>query len=174
MDNKKKYILTSITLGIIAASSGALIGLSNLATKNRIAQNEIDKVNKGIQSIFGKESSIKEESAINGFQYVNYEYTVKDNNDASIGYAYRTSGKNMYGKISLLVGFDYTSLEFIKVFVITDEQTYASTLEDEYISPLNGGSRDLDDTSCGATFGAKLVKEMVDEASKAVKERNNG
>ena len=43
MPNKKHYILTSVTLGLIGAASALLIGVSNMITKERIAQNEINK-----------------------------------------------------------------------------------------------------------------------------------
>ena len=53
MASKKHYILTSLTLGIIAASSALLIGASNILTKNKIAENEQNKINSGIAAIFG-------------------------------------------------------------------------------------------------------------------------
>ena len=71
----------------------------------------------------------------------------------------------MYGKISLIVGvFENTSSDFVfgKLSVVVDEQTYASTLEDEYIDVINGDSSKIDDVSCGATYGAKLVRSMIE------------
>ena len=76
----------------------------------------------------------------------------------------------MYGKISLLVGFRLSEKEgtqsyaFVGLYEIVDEQTYSSTLQENYINPLNGGNRDLDDVSCGATYAATLVRDMVNEA----------
>ena len=52
MSDKKKYIITSITLGAIAASSGLLIGVTNLVTKDQITKNEENKINNGIKEIF--------------------------------------------------------------------------------------------------------------------------
>ena len=52
----------------------------------------------------------------------------------------------------------------VGTYTIVNEQTYASTLVDNYLVPLNNGSRDLDDVTCGATYGAKLVRDMVNEA----------
>ena len=69
----------------------------------------------------------------------------------------------MYGKISLLVGFDRYKV-FKGTYTLVNEQTYASTLVDNYLVPLNGGDKELDDVTCGATYGAKLVRDMVKEA----------
>ena len=160
------FIITSLTLGIIAASSAALIGLTNLATRNKIAQNEIDKVNAGIAEIFGKTASISQESNISGYKYTTRSYQVEGLENGN-GIAYRTDGSNEYGKISLLVGFSYGTGEtssFVGLYIVKDEQTYASTLEDKYITPLNEGKRELDDVKCDATYGARLVRNMVSEA----------
>ena len=164
MPSKKHYIITSITLGAIAASSGLLIGLSNLITKDRIAKNEQDKILSGICAIYGEKASIGDNKDIEGKQYVEHYYDIKEE-DTSIGLAFRTSGSNSYGKVTLIVGFDYTSHSFKGMYVIVNEQTYASTLVDNYINPINDGQREIADVSCGATYGAKLVKAMIDEAS---------
>lgn len=165
----KHYVLTSVALAVIGGVSAALIGLTNLVTKDKIKQNEIEKVSRGIVTIFGDDSKIIEEKKLSDYKYVNYVYTIKDNGDNYLGYAYRTTGSNDYGKISLLVGFDYSTQVFKKMVVIVNEQTYASTLEDNYINPVNSGDRNVTDTSCGATYGAKLIEAMINEASEAVK-----
>ena len=97
--SKKHYIMTAITLGAIAAVSAGLIGLANLATRNKIAKNEYDKTMSGIASIFGSEAIIEKEYAIEGYTYANYVYEISNDN-----YAFRTTGSNSYGKISLLIG----------------------------------------------------------------------
>ena len=170
MANKKHYIVTSITLGIIAASSAALIGLSNLATRDKIAQNEKDKINSGISEIYGKTGLKYEESAVTGeYKYVQLSYKVNSGSDSFVGYVFKTTGSNMYGKISLLVGFENALDGYLykNMYVVVNEQTYASTLVDKYVDPVNSGNRDLDDVSCGATYGAKLVRDMVNEATTA-------
>lgn len=167
---KKHYIIVSVTLGAIAASAAALIGLTNFITKNRIEENKKIKIQEGIAEIFGKEASIKNEYSIakNDYQYVNYVYEIQKDN--VVGYAYKSEGSNMYGKISLIVGFDMSN-NFVSLNIVEDEQTYATALEEDYIAPINGGSRDINDVNCGATFGAKLVRDMVNEAKKANEEK---
>ncbi|MCR4879691.1 MAG: hypothetical protein K5906_01885 [Bacilli bacterium] len=176
MSNKKHYIVTSITLGLIAAASGLLIAGTNLITKDRIAQNEKDKVSNGIKAIFNQntvkvEEFTLENAGLSGeYKYVNYLYNVNDSADTNLGVALRTTGSNMYGKISLIVGFTVSDHAFKNLSVVVNEQTYATTLVDNYINPLNGGTRDLEDVSCGATYGAKLVRDMVKEAKQAAEE----
>ena len=179
MSTKKHYIITAITLGAIAASSGLLIGLTNLITKERIKQNEINKINEGMKEIF-KQNSVKyeqftlEEAGLKDeYKYSNIFYLVKDENDNDLGCAIRADGSNMYGKISLIVGFDKEEQNFLSLSLVTNEQTYATTLVDNYINPLNDGDIIIDDVTCGATYGAKLVRDMVNEAQQAAKEYFN-
>ena len=180
MPSKKHYIITSITLGAIAASSAVLIGVTNLITKDKIAKNEKDKISLGISKIFSKNASILDEFAVSVHQYTTYAYEIK-NEDNGEACALKTTGSNMYGKISLLVGFtnmvipggELKEYVFSGLSIIVNEQTYASTLVEEYIDPLNEGDRDLMDTSCGATYGAKLVKDMVEEAKTVANELFN-
>ena len=167
MSNKKHYIITSITLGAIAAVAAGIIGLTNLATEKRIKSNELKRIQDGISEIFGENAEILDEFSIKDshYQYTVYGYKIKNSEETNDKYAIRTSGFNMYGKISLLVGVEEDSdiFFFKRLTVIVNEQTYASTLEDEYIDPLNNGGS-INDVECGATYGAKLVRSMVNES----------
>ena len=177
MPKIKHYILTSITLGSIALVSAGAIGLVNMFTNKKIAQNEIDKTNSAITTIFGEGASIAKESSLedfnieNNYSYLGTIYTVNLNEDL-LGYGFKTSGSNAYGKIVLIVGFTVTANAFKGLYPVVNEQSYASTLVDNYITPLNEGSRNLDDVSCGATYGAKLVEAMVNEAKDAMEKVN--
>ena len=170
MSNMKKYLITAVTLGCIAMAAGALIGATNLITKDRIAQNEVKKINEGFAEVFGDGVNGNEDKE---FEYKNYtylkaKYVICDTNGLEIGKAYRTLGSNAYGKISLIIGFTSDNL-YKGLSVVTNEQSFATTLEDNYLNPLKKGEHDLADVKCGATYGATLVKNMVDEATKAVK-----
>ena len=176
MSDKKKYIMTSVILGSIAAASGILIGVTNLITKDRIVENENNKISNGMKEIFQQESIKFEgfelkDAGINGeYKYVNYVYVVSDASGNELGCAFKTSGSNMYGKISLIIGYDKENQEFKNLSIITNEQTYATTLVDNYINPLNNGDISIDDVNCGATYGAKLVRDMVSEGQQALEE----
>ena len=179
MSNKKHFILTSLNLGLIAASSGLLIGGAHLLTEQRIKRNEQNKVVDGLSDIFKKFENVEiskdikgvpvkaEESLLKEFKY---EYVTEYYIVGESLFAFKTTGSNSYGKISLLIGFE--AEKFQKVSVIVDEQTFASTLEEGYINPLNGDCIKTDDVSCGATYGAKLVREMINDAGKAAKDLN--
>ena len=174
--SKKHYIITSITLGAIAAVSAGLIGVANLITRDKIAKNEYDKTMSGIAAIF-EGAEIEKEYAVQDFKYTNYVYELSKDKTGSDRYIFKTSGSNSYGKISLLVGItetlvtdeDIQRFVFTNLYVITNEQSFATTLVDNYIDPLNNGDRDIDDVSCSATYGAKLVRDMVNEAKDAAK-----
>ena len=164
MASKKHYILTAVTLGAIAAASAALIGATNLLTRKQIEKNELNAFNAGITALFGNDASVNMEYKNDGGgKYIQEWYWVHFENKVEDSYVFKTSGSNSYGKITLLVGFD-DSKKFVGTYTIVNEQTYASTLVDNYLVPLNNGSRDLDDVTCGATYGAKLVRDMINEA----------
>ena len=163
-NNAKKYILTALTLGAIAAASAGLIGVVNLLTRDEIKKNEEKTFNKGITAIFGDGSTSSTFHNGKALTYVVASYHVDNANGENIGWAVKTEGSNMYGKISMIAGFDYDTKSFKGIYLIKNEQTYASTLVDYYVDPLNGGARQLDDVSCGATYGATLVKDMIKDA----------
>lgn len=168
MPKMKHYIITSITLGSIALASALIIGLTNMVTRDKIAQNEVKKVNLGIASIFGDDSKVNNEEKTDKYKYVNVIYTVSASDDKMLGYCFKVSGSNMYGKISLLVGFSESSHAFSGVYMINDEQTYAQTLEENYVALINKGERNIDDVKCNATYGATLIKNMIDESTEVV------
>ena len=159
----KKYIITAITLAAIGAASAALIGAVNLLTKERIEQNEIERIDKGLKQIYSN-ASFSDRITIEGDdKYLDCYYVAKVG-DNQVGYVFQTSGKNMYGAVSMLVGIS-NEFEINRFYLITNEQTYNTTLVDNYVDPFNSGDVNLDDVSCGATYGAKLVRAMAQEAS---------
>ena len=173
MGNAKKYILTSLTLGLIAASGALLIAGTNMLTRGPIAEYEQKKISDGIINIFGDNALVKETNNIdsNTYTYVKVRYVIADENDAPLGYAFRTDGSNSYGKISLIIGFN-SNYDYKGLTVITNEQSFATTLNKNYINLIKDGEKTVDDVSvsCGATYGATTVKEMVQEAKKAAEE----
>ena len=170
MSNTKKYIMTAVTLGLIAMSGALLISLTNLITKETIKQNEKNNIESGIKEVFdlGKNAKISDGGEVTGYQYIEHYYSVmaEANTPSLAGLAFRTTGSNMYGKISLIIGIGVNG-DFKGLSIITNEQTYAATLVDNYIDPLNDGTREVADVSCGATYGAKLVRDMVNEVKEA-------
>ena len=181
----KKYIITAVTLGAIAMVSGLLIGATNLVTKDSIAKNEVKKINNGIATIYSDYENVhfsSEEDVEKSKQnsYVNHVYYIYDGTSENeeentfIGWALRTEGSNNYGKISLIIGFNQDRV-FKNLSVVKNEQSFASTLNKKYLDPLmttDDKETQLDDVSCGATFGAKLVRDMVNNAKEVVQQMN--
>ena len=160
----KKYLLTSLTLGIIAATGAAVIGLVNLLTKDQIAENERVATRKGLVSIFGENCEFSNAIDINETDY-NYLvcYYVATENENIVGHIFKASGSNDYGKITALIGvnIDY-SVE--KISLIVNEQSFGSKFVSSWLNPFNAGERDLDDITCGATYSARLVNSMAHQA----------
>lgn len=173
INNKKLYIKTTLILSLIAGASGAIIGGVNYFTKPLIEENSIQQEKNGLKEIY-KNSQFDEVSInTNEFEYIEKLYEVKKN-ESLTGRIYKTTGKNAYGQISILTGINIDfSIE--KVVLITNTQTYASTVVDFINSTFNSGSEitDVDkiDVNCGATYGAKLIRSMLSEALKDFKRR---
>ena len=172
MSNMKKYLITAITLGCIAMCAGALIGATNLITKDHIAQNEVKKINASFVEIYGEGVTGTENESFNfnEYTYLKSQYEIFNSAGASIGMAYRTLGSNAYGKISLIVGFVNGSgfrYVYYGISVVINEQSFATTLEENYFVPVKNNEREIEDVKCGATYGATLVKDMILEAKKA-------
>ena len=173
-NNAKKYIITAVTLGVIAAASAGLIGLTNMFTAKQIAKNEQNKIKAGIVEIFGEEAKDFKGSEVKNkeYKYTTYRYDI----EAIRGVAFRTTGSNMYGKISMLVGYAYMirpgdtegDYLFTGIYLITNEQTYASTLNENYVTPLNNDDIKYDDVKCGATYGATLIRDMIEETNNII------
>lgn len=182
MSNVKKYVLTAVTLGLIAMASGLLISGTYLLTKDPINENQQLSINNGLNSIFTGYDNVyasnKEELVIDkkNNPYVTTIYCVYngtstvDEENTLIGYACLTDGYNDYGRISLVVGFNEDCL-YKSLYVVTNEQSFAPKLKKEYITPLLNGERKLDDVSCGATYGATTIKDMVNNSKQKVEER---
>ena len=170
MANVKKYIITAVTLGVIAMCAGALIGATDLITRDKIAENEVKKINEGFADVFGDGANGKEDEAFEekNYTYLKAKYDIYDANGNEIGSAYRTLGSNSYGKISLIIGFS-SDKSYKGLSVVINEQSFATTLEDNYLVPLGKGEREIEDVKCGATYGATIVKNMIDEAKEAIK-----
>ena len=179
-NNTKKYLITAITLGLIAAGGALLIAGTNMLTRDAIKANETRAINNGLATIFDTESLKTSEATLDKeFEYViSSYYEVKDEADAPLGYAFKTEGSNSYGKISLIVGFT-SNYAYKGVAVVENGQSFASTLNKKYLNPLVKEGKTIDevDVSCGATYGAKLVRSMVTSATNAadyLKGANNG
>ncbi len=167
----KKYLVVSLTLGIIAGGSALLIGLTNLLTADRIKENKVKKEENGLKQVFSDENQTFVTIEFStSFEYIEKIWQAKGADDKDIGYIYKTTGKNSYGEVSLLIGFD-TEKNFANMVVLENTETYGTTLQDNYITPVNEKTKDFSSVSCGATYGAKLINSMYSEAKEDISKR---
>jgi hypothetical protein len=167
----KKPLIVGGTLALIAGISALLIGLTNSLTASKIVANEENKVTDGLKKVYSNASFGEVVNLENKTYCVSY-WTASENGN-EIGYVYKTSGKNSYGTVTMLIGINENA-SLGTIALLTNTETYAGTLEDNYVSPYNSGDSkdsDIEDVSCGATFGAKLVRSMAKEAQADFKER---
>ena len=173
-----KYLKVSLTLATIASGSALLIGLVNLATVNAIKDNKDRKIRDGLSKVYpemtgygGSEFLMPDDPYFkpdfDSSKYPHlkcvYNVTLLKDGRPAYSYVYNTTGKNSYGQVELLVGVSEGKVD--KIYVVTNTESYGPTLEDNYINKYNNGYlTDLADVKCGATYGAKLVKEECDEA----------
>ena len=114
MSHTKKYILTSITLGSIAAISAGLIALTHLATHKKIDENNTLEFEKGITAIFKdyQYDSVAEVEGVNFGESKTAKACYKvQNGESLVGYVLKSEGSNSYGKITMLSGFKAETFE---------------------------------------------------------------
>ena len=171
MDKKiKHYLYVGLVLASIGVAAAALIVGTNMITKDRIAQNEVIAKNKAMSEVFS-DVTFGEEVKINDVEYL-VSYADAYKGEEEFGSVYYTSGRNLYGSISMMVGV-YSNGEIGHISLVENTESYASTIEDEYLLPYNENpsQENLDDVKCGATYGAKLIKAMAESAQKHYVER---
>lgn len=172
----KKALKVGATLAAISGIAALLIGLTNLVTAPKIVANNEEKSLKALKDIFADATEFsdpKTDFASNAKSYL-VSYWVAKKDDSTLGYVYQTSGRNTYGKITLMVGLSGVS-KIGSFSVLTNEQTLATTLEDKYLTPLSSAANKdtaLTNVTCGATFGAKLVRDMILAAQSDYKGRS--
>jgi electron transport complex protein RnfG len=182
----KNYLKVAGILGAITLICAVLIGLMNMLTSPIIKKNEEETIQNTYARIYEEYSYNEEVEFKDSTGYIVSKVEAFDSNGNSLGYIYTTSGKNAYGEVSLMIGI--RNLEVYDVEFLTNTESFASTVnshvKENYpsssediieINPygsedtIDVGALDSDalsaiDTSCGATYGATLVKNMVSAA----------
>lgn len=181
---KKNIIIASI-LGGIALVCAALIACVNMFTSDMIAKNNAKTELETCQAIFSEYDADKsEEKEVSGDTIIK-KVLAKDASGNELGYLYTVTGKNSYGVITLMVAIKDNTV--YQVEFLENGQSFASTVvshvkenypssKDEVIYPfikpadtptvgaLDEASVSGIDTVCGATYGAVLVKDLVNTA----------
>ena len=157
----KPVLLTALTLTIIASVGATLLAATNLLTAPIIASNAARKEQAGLAKIFGESAIFAEPHEIKGNKLLSRYYDAAY--DGGEGRVYCASGNNAYGSFSMLVGLT-DEYELYNICVLENGQSYGQMLQDNYLNPLMNADDKvaaLGNVHCGATFGAELVKGLV-------------
>ena len=144
---------------------GLAIAGGNLLTRERIARNKAEKETAGLKKTFrGDAYQFSEAVTLNEGRLSKY-WTVTEYG-LEAGRVYSASGTNAYGDIALLIGLDVEATLY-GVVVFTNTESYGQTLEENYLEPLidaEDKESAKDAVVCGATYGAKLCRDLINEA----------
>ena len=192
----KKDILHCLKVGGILCAIGSisalLIAATNMLTSNAITKHEKEKEEKALKEVFIDNNGVVPNDLVIGdktelksldkkYQKLLCYWNPKssdegENIDNKYGYVFKTEGsdKNNYGTITMLVVIN-NDYSFGRISIIKNSESYATTVQKDYVDQYNAGHRLLTDVTCGATYGATVIKEMAESASSYVKEvLNNG
>lgn len=179
----KKNIKIASVLCLIALICALLIASFNMLTSGIIESNNEKTELQTIKSIFSdydSELSTNIESKDNS--KITKIIMAKSSNGDVLGYLYTAIGTNAYGKITLMVAVKNDKL--IQIEFLENTQSFASTVtshvQNTYpckaenviyigikptdtatVEPMTLSDVNKIDTSCGATYGADLVKSLV-------------
>lgn len=158
-----KYFKTAIVLCIICGLCAVLIAFINFLTAPVIKNNKVKAEAKACSEIFPNMEYEEVELNANTDTAIEKKWLAKENG-IDVGVIYSVSGRNAYGNISLLVGISKADGSVKKVVLTTNTQSYAKVVKNHVNSAYNSGNQvfvDDVDVKCGATFGATLVKELI-------------
>lgn len=181
----KKNLLISSILGGISLVCALLIASFNMITSGIIEENTKKTELATCQAIYTDYDADKSEEVSVESDVIVKKVLAKDTNGNELGYLYTVTGKNSYGAITLMVAIKDNKV--LQVEFLENGQSYASTVvshlkenypssKDEVIYPfikpeatpevgaLDSTQVEGIDTKCGATFGANLVKELINVA----------
>lgn len=153
-------------LAVLCGTLAAAIAGVDLLTRGRIEEAKAEKEQNGLRHVFVN-AEFSEPVSIQDGEYpqlLKY-YTVTAANDSSkvVGRVYSAHGRNGYGEVGLLVGV-YKDFSLGNIYVLENTQSYGPTLGDGYLDPYNEAmdkEEAVEAVHCGATFGAKLCRELI-------------
>ena len=165
----KRSLKVGAILCAIGAGSAISIAGVNLLTVESIAKNKTSRILSALKEIYPDALSLDEEmtkvSSPNG--YVSGYWGVALANENMIdAYVFQGEGKNSYGSITLLVGIE-TDGKLGTINLVTNSESYADVVQEKYVDVYNASDNKaaaLEDTKCGATYAATLVKNIVNDA----------
>ena len=182
----KDIIKPGIVLLIITVIAAGLLGAVNIATKDKIAEQEVIAKEKSMKEVLPAANSFGEEQKNENKDYKiikNYSEGL-DQNGETVGYTFSVSTKGFNTGLNLMIGIDKDGI-VTGVDVLTHEETPglgANADNVEWKSQFNGKSGEIEvvkgdakadnqvSAITGATITSNAVKDAVNTASKFYKE----
>ncbi len=170
MKNTWKYIRIALILTSVCLVCALGVAGVNFVTAPVIEANENAAKLAGYKKIFPELDDSNSEIISSGFKsdLVKEKVVVKNSEGLHLGYAFNTKGKNSYGPISLIVGFD-TEGKLLQLVATENGQTGGrADMINEYLNSFTAGMTPNEINNkpvyAGATFGSKLVKQLINAA----------
>ena len=169
---RKFVIFSSLFILLIFLTSCDLSDIKNLISSGTSteeveeSEEDVDKDLKACKKIIDDVDFDRSKVTTKGFENesIQKKITLKNEDKDILGYAYKISGKNSYGAIVLLVIIDDEN-KLVSVEFIENGQSYRNEVENhvenKYIEGISREDIIGIDSKCGATYGAKTVKELV-------------
>ncbi len=161
----KHFGYVSCVLGGIACVSALLIAVSYMITQPIIDEYNDNLITETLVRFYPDATfSSYNEIDDSDYSYLNGYYEAYDSYDNLLGYIFSTSGANGYGSIDMLVSLDAPNFAITQIYLTTNGQSYATTLQNNYVDPFNNGEIGINDVNMGATYGATLIRDMAVQA----------
>lgn len=162
-----KYIKVSLVLFLTAVICALGVAGVNYLTAPRIEEYKTEQKLKAYKEIFADMDASKSEIISDGFKsgYIKEKVVVRSA-DKDLGYAFNASGKNTYGPITLVVGFDPEG-NLLDIVIIENGQTggrgemIKNWVESTFVSGMTPTQIDKAPVHAGATIGSNLVKSLL-------------
>ena len=179
----KNYLKIASVLSLIALVCALIIASVYKLTYQMIQDNAIAAELKTRQAIFPEYDLNKSDTLESSNNKILSKILDKDSSGNELGYLYTVSDTNSYGNITLMVAIDKDG-NVLQVEILKNEQSFGSTVAEHVksnypsskdnviyigikpeetvtVGTLTSEAVDAIDTSCGATFGADTVKNLV-------------
>lgn len=162
-----KYIKVSLVLFLTAVICALGVAGVNYLTSPKIEEYKTEQKLKAYKEIFADMDASKSEIISDGFKsgYIKEKVVVRSA-DKDLGYAFNASGKNTYGPIALVVGFDPEG-NLLDIVIIENGQTggrgemIKNWVESTFVSGMTPTQIDKAPIHAGATIGSNLVKSLL-------------
>ena len=190
----KNYLKIASVLSLIALVCALIIASVYLLTSPMIAANSLKAELETRQEIFPAYDQDKSLELETSNSTITSKILAKDASGNELGYLYTVSKANSFGSITLMVAIDKDN-NILQVEILELNQSFASTAKEHFqqnyptskenviyigikpeetpeVGTLTEEDFESVNTTCGATYSANLIKELVSVALEDAKGGN--